>query len=125
MKKPRPEHIFNRKWQLLHTEVLQEDQHWKCLLEYQLPHQIWTFYTKGLDFIYKRNKTMNGFLSVERSHVPFQYDSQKDILTVDHSHYEPDGFLTQYMEGVYRIEMIDEGNLYLYWETLADRDELV
>jgi len=127
MKNPRPEHIFSCKWKFLHTEVLQLDQDWKLFPEFQLPLQIWTFYVAPLDFIYKREENMNGFLLPEQKlfPLPFIYDCHRDILVIDRSGYETEGFLSRSMEDVFRLEMIDQGNLYLYWESLADREELV
>jgi len=78
----------------------------------------------GLDFIYKREATMNGFLCIDRTPFPFLYNTKNELLTIDHCYNKPNGFISMPMKDVYRVEMIDEGNLYLYWETLADREEL-
>jgi len=70
---------------------------------------------------------MNGYILPEQKHfpLPFIYDCPRDILVVDRSGYETDGFLSRSMEDFFRVEMIDQGNLYLCWEALADREELV
>jgi len=105
------ENIFPGMWQVIHVEVRNCSEAWGQYSEFPEESMEWEFTVE------KEIRDLDGSIIYEGEFIEitkyveygprkFQYDPAEQTLTIDFSNREPDGFMSECYEKVYRVKQI-------------------